>query len=133
MDQSINRPNNKTLSQSIHLSIFQSTKYLPIVSAGIRINAINPTYVPTRVLRDASDMIKMIEPVMGKVFENEAPLQGQTSGAEEQAEVILFLASDAARMVHGQCIIVDAGISLKGNPFNYPPVYMKYLNIPDKA
>ena len=57
---------------------------------------------------------------LGKFYDREQPLQGQLSGPEEQAEVMVFLASDAARLVHGQCIVVDGGTGLKGQPVNFP-------------
>ncbi|KAK3752336.1 hypothetical protein RRG08_044374 [Elysia crispata] len=97
---------------------------------GVRINAINPTYVATRLSRDMVNMDAVID-AMGKLAERETPLQGQFSGPEEQAEVILFLASDSARMVHGQCIPVDGGIGLKGAPTNFPAL-MQGMFAPQK-
>ncbi|GFR66948.1 3-oxoacyl-[acyl-carrier-protein] reductase FabG [Elysia marginata] len=95
---------------------------------GIRINATNPTFVNnTRVMRDATTKWKSLDTVMEKVYRQETPLQGQFSGLDEQAEVILFLASNAARFIHGQCILVDGGIGLKGNPFNFDAVYKHML------
>ncbi|KAK3770545.1 hypothetical protein RRG08_008939 [Elysia crispata] len=82
---------------------------------GIRINSICPTHVPTRLTRHLEQSMQAFVDIVGLVTEREQPLQGQASGPEEQAEVILFLASDAARMVHGQIIAVDGGITLKGN------------------
>ncbi|GFR66953.1 short-chain dehydrogenase reductase 3c [Elysia marginata] len=98
---------------------------------GVRINAINPTFVNnTRVMRDAANKMKAIGDVMAAIYQQEAPLQGQTCGPEELVEVILFLASNAARFVHGQCIVVDGGLSLKGNPFNFPAVYKTFMQPP---
>ena len=65
--------------------------------------------------------------IIGLVTEREQPLQGQVSGPEEQAEVILFLASDAARMVHGQSIAVDGGLVLKGQPANFPQLFAEFM------
>ncbi|GFR76688.1 3-oxoacyl-[acyl-carrier-protein] reductase FabG [Elysia marginata] len=87
---------------------------------GIRINCVNPTYVSSRVLRDINQPGEDLGSIIGRAYARETPLQGQVSGPEEQAEVILFLASDAARLVHGQCLVVDGGIGLKGLPNNYP-------------
>ena len=109
----------------------QTFFFFPVlIWPGVRINAINPTYVATRLSRDMVNMDAVID-AMGKLAERETPLQGQFSGPEEQAEVILFLASDSARMVHGQCIPVDGGIGLKGAPTNFPAL-MQGMFAPQK-
>ncbi|RUS84562.1 hypothetical protein EGW08_007657 [Elysia chlorotica] len=62
---------------------------------GIRINATNPTYTKTRIFRDLPPAF-----LNGRSFKAVSeghPLHGRHSNPEEQAEVILFLASDAAR------------------------------------
>ncbi|RUS68785.1 hypothetical protein EGW08_023452 [Elysia chlorotica] len=84
---------------------------------GIRINAINPTVVKTRIFRDLPGDFYESEAVQ---FVSEAhPLHGRLSTPEEQADVILFLASDAASFVTGQCLVVDGALSQRGFPLNY--------------
>ncbi|KAK3714563.1 hypothetical protein RRG08_020820 [Elysia crispata] len=85
---------------------------------GIRINAINPTLVgSTRIARDyRADLFKT---GMGKFFCDSHPLRARSSTPEEQGEVILFLASDAARFVTGECVKVDGAMANKGYPRNF--------------
>ena len=53
-----------------------------------------------------------------EIFAKATPLKGPESGTEEQAEVIGFLASDAARFISGQCVAVDGALLRRGNPLN---------------
>ncbi|CAG5125261.1 unnamed protein product [Candidula unifasciata] len=87
---------------------------LDLASKGVRVNAVNPTLVWTRIYRDSDH-----GPEFDKFLQLCAaahPLYGRASTAEEQAEVIVFLASDAARFVTGQCIKVDGAVTLTGVP-----------------
>ncbi|KAK3704557.1 hypothetical protein RRG08_033599 [Elysia crispata] len=86
---------------------------------GIRINAVNPSGVNTRIARFLGGTGD--PEVMGDLFGPNTPLAGQSSGAQEQADVIAFLVSEEARFIAGQCLAVDGGLSLKGNPFNWLP------------
>lgn len=89
---------------------------------GIRINAVNPTVVKTRITRHIlGDTPPEGPDITDSWVGPNTPLAGQESGAEEQADVIAFLASEQARFVTGQCLAVDGGISCKGNPFNWLP------------
>ncbi|RUS90861.1 hypothetical protein EGW08_001368 [Elysia chlorotica] len=87
---------------------------------GIRINAVNPTLVKTRLalkmVKDPSEL-----DTAQHLFDSATPLAGQLSTADEPAEVIAFLASDQARYIHGHCLVVDGGLSCKGNPMNWVP------------
>ncbi|CAG5125260.1 unnamed protein product [Candidula unifasciata] len=88
---------------------------LDLASKGVRVNAVNPTLVFTRIYRSSDD-----DPGVDKFLKDCAaahPLHGRASTAEEQAEVIVFLASDAARFVTGECIKVDGAATLIGVPF----------------
>ncbi|RUS90862.1 hypothetical protein EGW08_001369 [Elysia chlorotica] len=86
---------------------------------GIRINAVNPGAIKSRIIRflgpggDPDAAENLFGPCL--------PLAGQASTAQEQADAIFFLASDQARFIHGQCLAVDGGLSVKGNPFNWLP------------
>ncbi|GFR87495.1 glucose 1-dehydrogenase [Elysia marginata] len=87
---------------------------------GIRINAVNPTVVKTRIVRHLR--LKPEDPdVVDAWVGPNTPLGGQASGTEEQADAIAFLASEEARYITGQCLAVDGGMTCKGNPFNWFP------------
>lgn len=78
---------------------------LPFKELGFRINAVLPGPVATPILGDfretmGDDTIDGLENLLGK-----------HATAEEIADVILFLASDAARWVNGEAVNVDGGIS----------------------
>ena len=88
-------------------------------SPGIRINAINPTLTRTRIFRDCP--FNFLESSLGQFCADSHPLHGRLSKPEEQGEVILFLASDAARFVSGECVKVDAALAKRGYPKNYYP------------
>ena len=72
---------------------------------GIRVNAVAPGPVKTELLYSA----------VTRGSEREAQFQARiplryVSEAEEQAAVILFLASDAASFVHGAIVDVNGGL-----------------------
>jgi 3-oxoacyl-[acyl-carrier protein] reductase len=69
---------------------------------GIRVNAVSPGTIDTEYHRVFST-----EPMLDAV--RAATPMGRLGTAEEVAEVILFLASDAARFIQGQVIEVNGG------------------------
>ncbi|XP_005094556.1 oxidoreductase asL5 [Aplysia californica] len=78
---------------------------------GIRVNAINPTLVYTRIHErqgDGEAHRERLHEYLGRRH----PLHARASTPEEQAEVAVFLASDGAGFVTGQCVKVDGGITL---------------------
>ncbi|KAK3787479.1 hypothetical protein RRG08_025742 [Elysia crispata] len=85
---------------------------------GIRVNCTNPTFVRTRIFRDIMPDPALID-ATEEIFAKATPLKGPESGTQEQAEVIGFLASDAARFISGQCVVVDGALLRRGIPFNY--------------
>ena len=78
-------------------------------------------------MRQADVGMQGMMDIVGTLYDREQPLRGQQSGPEEQAEVIAFLASDAARMVHGQCLLVDGGTFLKGQAPNFPALFEEFM------
>lgn len=88
---------------------------------GIRVNAINPTAVATRIFRDLET--SPIEGHMGESIAKSHPLYGRMGTVEEQAKAVAFLASDAASFITGECLKVDGGITTKGLVGNFytPP------------
>jgi sorbose reductase len=74
---------------------------------GIRCNAVAPGVTLTPMIVDDPDLERMAPPYLGRI-----PAR-RFSTPEEQANVIAFLASDAASYVNGETIVVDGG-QLKG-------------------
>jgi 3alpha(or 20beta)-hydroxysteroid dehydrogenase len=71
---------------------------------GIRVNAVLPGMIKT-------DMIAKHRPEDNARYERMIPL-GRAGEPAEIAEIVVFLASDAASYLNGAEIVVDAGISL---------------------
>jgi 3-oxoacyl-[acyl-carrier protein] reductase len=77
-----------------------------LASQGIRVNGIAPGYIRTAQLLSE-------EHSLGAVGAEEAPAfipMGRLGEPEDIADVILFLASTAARYITGQVIVVDGGL-----------------------
>lgn len=70
--------------------------------AGVRCNAVAPGMTVTPALREA------FPPGLMKAVEDET-LRGQLGVAEDIAEAVCFLASDAARNITGQVLVADGG------------------------
>lgn len=75
---------------------------------GIRINAVCPGMVETGITRDVladkeSKFYKAVQAVPA----------GRHAQPDDIAEVALFLASDAARFMHGAAVLVDGGLTVK--------------------
>lgn len=83
------------------------TRYMAIELApkGISVNAISPGYIDTRALRQFPNWEDMLNKT------NENPTQ-RTLEAQDIANVVSFLCSEAASMIRGQVIVVDGGYSL---------------------
>lgn len=73
---------------------------------GIRVNAVAPGVVPTKL----SAML-VATPEIRKMVEQKTPL-GRLGTAEEVAEAVLFLLSDRARYTTGHILTVDGGMVL---------------------
>jgi NAD(P)-dependent dehydrogenase (short-subunit alcohol dehydrogenase family) len=77
---------------------------LDLIPHGIRVNAICPGFVDTPMLAGA-----MIEPGAREAMGALTPI-GRIASAEEVAQTVLFLASDAASYMVGVLLSVDGGI-----------------------
>ncbi|MEY9776467.1 SDR family NAD(P)-dependent oxidoreductase [Arthrobacter sp. MW3 TE3886] len=73
---------------------------------GVRVNAVAPGYITTPMTQDNLAKPEVLGPIMTRL-----PLQRLGTPADV-AEVVLFLASDAARYVTGAVVPVDGGYSL---------------------
>jgi NAD(P)-dependent dehydrogenase (short-subunit alcohol dehydrogenase family) len=84
------------------------TLALELAAAGISVNAVAPGAVETPInARAYTDEVR-------RTYEERIPL-GRIGTPEEVADVIVFLASDAARYVTGQELIVDGGLTINGD------------------
>lgn len=72
---------------------------------GVRVNAVAPGVVDTAMWRAALAQPGVVDSVLGLV-----PLR-RLSKADDVADVVAFLASDASRYVTGQVIAVDGGMA----------------------
>jgi len=80
------------------------------VTQGIRCNAICPGTVDTPSLRQRLHDTGDVDGAM-KAFVARQPL-GRLARADEIAELVLYLASDAATFITGQAVTIDGGISI---------------------
>jgi NAD(P)-dependent dehydrogenase (short-subunit alcohol dehydrogenase family) len=79
------------------------TMALELAASGIRVNAVAPGAMTTPA--------SLLPP--DPVLERRAIPMGRKGNAEEIAATVLFLLSDMASYMTGQCLTVDGGISLK--------------------
>ncbi|MCL6263253.1 SDR family oxidoreductase [Craterilacuibacter sp. RT1T] len=79
--------------------------------AGVRLNAVAPGAVETPLLQQSMD-----DPLIGKATRDFLPPLGRRAQPAEIAQVIAFLASDAATYVHGSLLVADGGIDAMSRP-----------------
>jgi NAD(P)-dependent dehydrogenase (short-subunit alcohol dehydrogenase family) len=83
------------------------TLALELAPAATTVNAVAPGAVDTPLNASA------YTPEVRRTYEERIPL-GRIGNAGEIADVVVFLASDAARYVTGQELIVDGGLTING-------------------
>lgn len=84
------------------------TRYLAVELGpkGISVNAVSGGYVKTGALNHFPNRSQMLA-------DGEKTVTGRSVTAEDIAQVVLFLCSDAASMIRGQVLVVDGGVSLR--------------------
>lgn len=83
------------------------TRYLAVELAekGISVNAVSGGYVETGAFDSFPNRDEMVSAT-------ENTLDGRSVTGEDIARVVAFLCTDAARMIRGQVLVVDGGVSL---------------------
>lgn len=86
---------------------------IDVAQYGVRVNGVCPGAVDTPMLADVLSTIAPDDPRAAAArFANNAPT-GRLVEAEEVAEAVLYLSSDAARSITGTHLTVDGGLSVR--------------------
>ncbi|XP_046574230.1 uncharacterized oxidoreductase MexAM1_META1p0182-like [Haliotis rubra] len=88
------------------------TRYLAqeLASKGVRVNAINPGYVPSQLISRLVPK-KEISDEIERVIVKATPI-GRAATAEEIGHIVAFLASEKAAFVTGECFRADGGYTM---------------------
>ena len=76
---------------------------IELASQGIRVNSVAPTFVDTPLIRKIVDTAEKQEFLISRI-----PM-GRMAKVQDIAAAVLYLASPAAAMVTGTCLLVDGG------------------------
>mgnify|MGYP001190705850 FL=1 len=88
------------------------TAAVELAPAGIRVNAVCPGVVNTRMIRSIEEMSIPEDPEEYTKLTNERVPLGRYAEPEEVAGLVAFLASDEAAYITGSCYLIDGGIIL---------------------
>ncbi|MEM9358149.1 MAG: glucose 1-dehydrogenase [Pseudomonadota bacterium] len=111
----VGTPNMSTYCASKHavLGIVRSVSG-EVARSGVRVNAVCPGPVQTRMIEDVARKISPDDPEGVKARYEAAIPSGRYSTAEEIADVVLFLCSDGAANVTGMHFTIDGGRTATG-------------------
>jgi 3-oxoacyl-[acyl-carrier protein] reductase len=93
------------------LSMLTRVAALELGAYNIRVNAVAPGSIDTPLTAPGLQI-----PSVKQALEDRTPLAPRVGRPEEVADVVAFLASDAARWVTGETIVIDGGQMLVGEP-----------------
>jgi 3alpha(or 20beta)-hydroxysteroid dehydrogenase len=85
-----------------------------LASRNIRVNTVNPGLVDTPMMRIVEAEVGLGDPVLGRKRLQSATYFGRFVQPEEVAELMLFLASDAAKNCTGGVYMIDGGMQYGG-------------------
>lgn len=87
------------------------TAAVEVAPLGIRVNAVAPSPVNTRMMRSLEDSLSGGDPeTMKSAFESSIPM-GRYAEASEIADLIIFLASDKSKFINGTTYRIDGGMA----------------------
>ncbi|WP_144808902.1 SDR family NAD(P)-dependent oxidoreductase [Enterococcus casseliflavus] len=81
---------------------------IELAPRGIRVNSVHPAYIKTQMAEHAAEATERTMDEMG----SRIPLYQRISTADEVADVVIFLASDASHFMTGSEVVVDGGQSV---------------------
>ena len=111
----VGTPNMSTYCASKHAVLgFVRSVSGEVARSGVRVNAVCPGPVQTRMIDDVARKISPDDPEGVKARYTEAIPSGRYSTAEEIANVVLFLCSDGAANVTGMNFTIDGGRTATG-------------------
>ena len=93
---------NGSKAAVIHMSKSMAMEW---VGRGIRVNTLSPGYTATP-MNTRPEMVHQT-----KLFEEQTPM-GRMASVDEMVGPAVFLLSDAASFVTGQCIVIDGGLTI---------------------
>lgn len=97
------------LYSTFKAALVMATKGLAtqLAGKGVRVNAISPGWTETDMTRPLMGNEEWLKQTQG------VTPAGRLGMPEEIASVVVFLASEAARFMHGQNVVVDGGLTIK--------------------
>jgi NAD(P)-dependent dehydrogenase (short-subunit alcohol dehydrogenase family) len=103
-------PNHGPYSMSKHAIVgLTRTAAVEVGKSGIRVNAVCPGLIETRMTSSIFEMVNPADPARARSDLITLIPLGRSGGPEEVASVISFLASDAASFISGAIWTVDGG------------------------